>query len=90
MILLGGGDERDDRAQAIDAEAGGGFVGGHDERDGQHPGQAHAQQQPRAQVEPIPDHQMVVVPHTHHFVMFDDRDAFFKVVDKFLADHPAK
>ena len=53
MILLGGGDERDDRTQAIDTEAGGRFVGGHDERDRQHPGQAHAQQQPRAQVEPI-------------------------------------
>ena len=53
MILLGGRDERDDRAQAVDAEAGGGLVGGDDERDREHAGQAHAQQQPRAQVEPI-------------------------------------
>src|SRR5258706_15562405 len=44
----------------------------------------------RAQVESIPDHEMIVLPHTHHFVMFDDPDAFFKVVDKFLADHPHK
>ena len=53
MVLLGIRHESDDRAEAIDAEAGRGFIGGHDERDRQDPGQAHAQQQPRAQVEPI-------------------------------------
>jgi N-formylmaleamate deformylase len=42
----------------------------------------------RAQVATIPDHQMIVLPRTGHFVMWDDPEAFFKLVDKFLADHP--
>jgi len=46
------------------------------------------QQRIRAQVETIPDHQMVVLPRTHHFVMWDDPDAFFKLIDKFLEAHP--
>ena len=53
MVLLGIRHEGDDRAEAIDAEAGRGFVGGHDERDREDPRQGHAQQQPRAQVEAI-------------------------------------
>jgi pimeloyl-ACP methyl ester carboxylesterase len=43
----------------------------------------------RSQIETIPDHEMIVVPHTHHFVWYDDPDGFFKVVDKFLDAHPA-
>ncbi len=42
----------------------------------------------REQIEPIPDHEMVVIPNTHHFVMWDAPAAFYKVVDRFLADHP--
>ncbi|HEY0189984.1 MAG TPA: alpha/beta hydrolase [Kofleriaceae bacterium] len=43
----------------------------------------------RAQIETIPHHEMVVLPHTHHFVMYDDPDGFFKAIDKFLAEHPS-
>lgn len=43
----------------------------------------------RDQTDAIPDHQVVVVPNTRHFVMWDDPTAFYKVIDKFLADHPA-
>ena len=46
------------------------------------------QQRIRAQIETIPDHEMVVLPHTRHFVMFDDPDGFYKLIDKFLGDHP--
>jgi pimeloyl-ACP methyl ester carboxylesterase len=42
----------------------------------------------RSQVEAVPDHQIVVVPRTRHFVFFDDPDGFYRVVDKFLAAHP--
>jgi len=48
------------------------------------------QQRIRAQIETIPDHEMVVLPHTHHFVMYDDPDGFFKLIDKFLDDHPPR
>jgi pimeloyl-ACP methyl ester carboxylesterase len=47
------------------------------------------QQKIRAQVEVIPDHKVVVIPHTKHFVMFDDPDGFYAAVDAFLAAHPA-
>ena len=43
----------------------------------------------RSQIETIPDHEMIVVPHTHHFVWYDDPNDFFKAVDKFLDAHPA-
>jgi pimeloyl-ACP methyl ester carboxylesterase len=43
----------------------------------------------RAQVETIPDHEMVVLPRTRHFVMWDDPDAFFALIDRFLGAHPA-
>ena len=46
------------------------------------------QQQIKAQVEVIPDHQVVVIPHTRHFVMFDDPAGFFRAVDAFLVAHP--
>ena len=36
-----------------------------------------------------PDHKVVVLPHTKHFVMFDDPAGFFRTVDAFLAAHPA-
>ncbi|HEU0031792.1 MAG TPA: alpha/beta hydrolase [Kofleriaceae bacterium] len=42
----------------------------------------------RAQVESIPDHTMIVLPKTKHFVMFDDPERFFDEIDKFLDDHP--
>jgi len=44
----------------------------------------------RAQIETIPDHEMIVLPHTHHFVMYDDPESFFRVIDKFLDDHPPR
>jgi len=48
------------------------------------------QQRIRAQIETIPDHEMIVLPRTRHFVMYDDPEGFYKAVDKFLDDHPAK
>src|SRR5262249_43490686 len=42
----------------------------------------------RSQIETIPDHEMIVVPHAHHFVWYDDPDGFFKAFDKFLGAHP--
>jgi len=48
------------------------------------------QQRIRSQIETIPDHEMVVVPHAHHFVMYDDPEAYYRLIDKFLADHPPK
>jgi N-formylmaleamate deformylase len=44
----------------------------------------------RSQIETIPDHEMIVLPRAGHFVMYDDPRGFFKAVDKFLEDHPAK
>jgi pimeloyl-ACP methyl ester carboxylesterase len=37
-----------------------------------------------AQVEPIPHHEVVVLPKTRHFVMLDDPAGFFRAVDAFL------
>ncbi len=42
----------------------------------------------RAQIETIPDHQMIVVPRARHFVMWDDPEAWFAAIDEFLAHHP--
>jgi N-formylmaleamate deformylase len=42
----------------------------------------------REQTESIPDFEMVVIPNAHHFVMWDEPAAFFKVLDRFLAAHP--
>ncbi len=39
------------------------------------------------QVTGIKDRQVVILP-TGHFVMLDDPDGFYRVIDKFLADHP--
>ena len=44
----------------------------------------------RSQIETIPDHAMIVLPHTHHFVMYDDPGGFYKAIDRFLDGHPAK
>jgi pimeloyl-ACP methyl ester carboxylesterase len=44
----------------------------------------------RAQIETIPDHEMIVLPRTRHFVMYDDPEGFYKRLDKFLGDHPPK
>jgi N-formylmaleamate deformylase len=38
--------------------------------------------------QPIPHHEVVVIPKTKHFVMFDDPPGWFAALDKFLADHP--
>jgi len=44
----------------------------------------------KQQVETIPDHEVIVIPKTKHFVMFDAPDAYFEAIDKFLEDHPPK
>jgi pimeloyl-ACP methyl ester carboxylesterase len=44
----------------------------------------------REQVAPIPNHEIVVLPKSKHFVMFDDPTGFFAAIDKFLADNPAE
>ncbi|MGE0550792.1 MAG: alpha/beta fold hydrolase [Kofleriaceae bacterium] len=41
----------------------------------------------KAQAANIPDHRVVVVPRTRHFVMWDDPKKFYQVVDEFLAEH---
>lgn len=48
------------------------------------------QQRIRAQIETIPDHEMIVLPHTRHFVMYDDPEGFYRAIDKFLGGHPAR
>lgn len=45
------------------------------------------QNQIKAQVAPIPDHEVVVVPGARHFVMLDDPPKFYKAIDAFLASH---
>lgn len=42
----------------------------------------------RRQVETIPDHTMVVLPNTGHFMMYDDPDRYFSEIDRFLEAHP--
>jgi N-formylmaleamate deformylase len=42
----------------------------------------------RTQIETIPAHEMIVLPHAHHFVMYDDPAGYFKAIDAFLAAHP--
>ena len=42
----------------------------------------------KQQVSKVPDHQIVVLPKTRHFVMFDDPPGFYKAIDAFLAAHP--
>jgi len=42
----------------------------------------------RTQIETIPDHTMIVLPRTRHFVMVDDPEGFFKAIDRFLVEHP--
>jgi len=44
----------------------------------------------RAQIEPIRDHQMIVLPHARHFVMYDDPEGFYRAIDKFLGSHPGR
>jgi len=46
------------------------------------------QQMYRQQAAPVPHHEVVVLPHTRHFVFFDDPTGWYKVIDKFLSDHP--
>jgi N-formylmaleamate deformylase len=42
----------------------------------------------RAQIATIPDHEMIVLPRTRHFVMYDDPEGFFRAIDRFLEAHP--
>jgi pimeloyl-ACP methyl ester carboxylesterase len=42
----------------------------------------------RRQARPVRDHEVVVIPRTGHFVMFDDPAKFFAVIDDFLREHP--
>jgi N-formylmaleamate deformylase len=42
----------------------------------------------RTQIATIPDHEMIVLPRTRHFVMYDDPAGFYRVVDRFLEAHP--
>jgi N-formylmaleamate deformylase len=42
----------------------------------------------RAQVAPVADHAVVVIPHTKHFVFVDDPADFFVAIDAFLSAHP--
>ena len=35
--------------------------------------------------EPVPKHESVILPHTRHFVMFDDPEGFAHAIEKFLA-----
>jgi N-formylmaleamate deformylase len=48
------------------------------------------QQRIRDQIETIPDHEMVVLPRTRHFVMYDDPEGFFQQIDRFLEAHPPR
>jgi pimeloyl-ACP methyl ester carboxylesterase len=47
------------------------------------------QQMYRTMVKSIPDHEIVVIAKTKHFVMLDDPAAFDATLDKFLKAHPA-
>ena len=46
------------------------------------------QQRYKQQAAAVPHHEVVVLPHTRHFVFFDDPTGWHKVIDKFLSDHP--
>jgi len=48
------------------------------------------QQRYKSDVAPIRDHQVVVIPNAHHFVMLDQPIAFARAVADFLAAHPAR
>ena len=41
----------------------------------------------RAQIDPIPHHEVLVVPHAKHFVMLDAPDALATAIDHFVAKH---
>lgn len=42
------------------------------------------------QVTEIPKHELVILKGTKHFLMYDDPDAYFRELDKFLGKHPPK
>jgi pimeloyl-ACP methyl ester carboxylesterase len=42
----------------------------------------------KQQAAAVPHHEVVVLPHTRHFVFFDDPAGWYRVIDKFLAEHP--
>ncbi len=46
------------------------------------------QQMYKQQAAAVPHHEVVVLPHTRHFVFFDDPTGWYRVIDKFLAEHP--
>jgi pimeloyl-ACP methyl ester carboxylesterase len=41
----------------------------------------------KTMAQPVPDHEVVVLPKTRHFVMLDDPEAFYSALDKFFAAH---
>jgi pimeloyl-ACP methyl ester carboxylesterase len=41
----------------------------------------------KAQLDPIPHHELIVIDHSKHFVMLDQPDAFYAALDGFLAKH---
>ena len=41
----------------------------------------------KGQVAPIPHHEIIVLKNTHHFLMYDDPEGFYRAIDKFLAKH---
>ncbi|MEO8705159.1 MAG: alpha/beta hydrolase [Kofleriaceae bacterium] len=44
----------------------------------------------KSQIETIPNHEMVVIPGSKHFLMNDEPDAYYAAIDKFLEDNPAE
>jgi len=47
-----------------------------------------SQKRIRALLAPIRNHRVVVVPRTRHFIMQDDPEAFYRVLEDFIAAHP--
>jgi pimeloyl-ACP methyl ester carboxylesterase len=41
----------------------------------------------RGQVETIPNHEMIVLPKTGHFLMYDDPERYFAELDRFIDDN---
>jgi N-formylmaleamate deformylase len=45
------------------------------------------QERIKTQIAPIPHHEIIVLAHTHHFLMYDDPEGFYRAIDRFLAKH---
>src|SRR5205814_7902084 len=41
----------------------------------------------KAQLDPVPHHELIVIEHSKHFVMLDQPEAFYGALDAFLASH---